>query len=568
MLLALVLLLQPALSEAREQGRVEGDRSVEALGADDLEVRRRAERELLDRGPSALPELLDALRHPDPEVRGRAFSLLEEMKPIDWVMEHLDHPLALDLFHACHRSHLSPNWQATLRSFMDRMNRGKGSFRDLELSARSCFPCLRVGRFQREDAEAPGFRRERIAFDLNEGGIIVGYPEDLNPSKPCCRVLLERILKDPQDRQAACLLADVIPLAKIPVLVRALGRPDAVGRAAFPLLLYLYAKSGVFPDARFLDRLEREMTDADWNLLCPASVIGHGHPKLFAPTLRRCYSSPNRWTRYLAASLAHRRQDFSFYSPGLFDVMREGPVELRSEALFAAFAIAPREEMDFKAMVGASLALVDDLDEPWEIYSMGFSHLQREAAVREFRELPDPKLGLELVRILPGERAFALAVLDVFTDSAVVDAFCAEADREPSGRYLELLALQAGRGERRPVDVIRSFVSRLDESGGLEAARQYAALAGHDSLEFFEDLLRDERPTIRRRALEGLWKLNTRNPGWTMWFAAIVEIVTRAVEAEEDPETLAFAREKLQELTGYRRLTLPREPMIRGRAFG
>lgn len=521
--------------------------ATERLGADEADLRAGAEREILERGIEAVPELVRALRHADPEVRARSGDLLVRLRPVDWIVNHLDDPVAQGLFHACHKLHLRDRWEHVLFRFLEANAPGETPLPRLEESAASSRIVLwRQGSLRRADLPL-----DRIRLVMNEGAIVAGAPSELDSSKPFCRLLLERLLEDPRDARAACLLADAIPADMLPALSRALDRRDRIGELATRVFLFVHAKNPMLdPEERLIERLSPLVTGADRNLVSPLSAIAVKHPHAFEEALRLAYRSPSRWSRYLAAAVANRTQDPCLYDPGLFEAMREPVPELQRQALFASFGIAPRDELDFDAMLEAALALEDDLDED----VLDGSARERGAAVSRFREILDADLGLALVRMLPRERRFALAILDtpeLIEHDRVAEAFSAEAERVPSPDYLQLLLRYAARGRRsRPVDALKAGFERLDEPGGVEAAVCLAGALGEEGLPFFEAALQDGRPTIRRRALEGLRAVNLHLRPGTPGFALIAEIVIRAAEAETEAQTSELAAAVLQLLEG------------------
>ena len=76
----MIFILLGLLLSQEDPGRAEIDRLIRNLGHDSIEVRAEADRKLYDFGDGARPHLEPALRELDPEIRGRAGSLLFRLK--------------------------------------------------------------------------------------------------------------------------------------------------------------------------------------------------------------------------------------------------------------------------------------------------------------------------------------------------------------------------------------------------------------------------------------------------------------------------------------------------------
>lgn len=523
MLLALLLLVQ--------------NPAIERLGHEDIDVRAQADAELAARGADVMPDLLNASGHDDPEVRARVFALIARLRPLEWIVDHLDEPLARSVFHACHRRHLVENWEfRTERYLRDHLRTNKGFVRaaDLEASSRwSGQAILRIGEMRHPDAVIP---EGQIWVDPADGGIVV-HPACTPPAQPFCSLLLERLLRDPSDGHAASLLADLVDAPLAGALSRALERPDNFGRAAFEVLTLAAAKGHAWPaDERpYLAALERRLRNADWGVIARASAVAVRRPKTLAPLLRASYSSDNRWARYLAAAVAHATKELDLHDRRLFDLMREDQPVLQREALFAAFAISPRATMDFAAMVQAAIAQKD-----------------QKRAIKEFRKIPERRLGLELVRTLPSDHRLALAILDVFEDDEVIGAFCdaVQLDAGNALRYLPLLAKYADEGKReRPVLTLKACFEACDESDGTLVAKALAGILRTGAIDFFESHLACDFATIRRRAVEGLYRTGMHLSRNAPDHARLVRILSDFAAAEPDEETREYARTRLRFMT-------------------
>jgi hypothetical protein len=521
MLLGLLLLLQDPL--------------LERLADDDLEIRERTRAEIASRGGRAIPALLGALDHPESEIRASAARLLEEQSPLDWA-PFLDDPRALRLFLAGFGDPLVPDWENRALEFAHRALREPLPLsRFAEIARAQGHVVGVVGALRHADAEGATVtwhveNPEDIILRLQEGVFFVGYRPDLAKLKPLPRFLVERLLEEPGDPQAACVLADLVSEPMERGLLRAIERGDL---NALDLLTCAYAKR--VPerlDPRYVRGLRERLKTADWPFLAPASVVARAHAPAVAPVLREACASPSLWARYFGAAVANASKESALYDPALFALMREKEPDLQREALFAALALAPRAKMDFAAMVGAALAQPRD---------------RRWPAIEAFRKIPDPRLAVELTRVPGPHWDFAWLVLCAYDDDAVSDAVCEAAAGESDARLIPLLAHYAADGRRgRPIETLKSLVAAADDPAAFQAAASLAPLLREGALDFFRGYLAAETGTLRRRGVEGLFQAGLlAEPGSCLREAYISELRTLALR-ETEPESLSLAKSRLE----------------------
>ena len=529
--MTLVLVVAVALSLSQAD-------PIEDLGSPDLDVREAAASALLWKRYEAVPQLLDALAHSDLEVRSRAKELLIRIGPRRWIGKYLRHPWGLQFFHHTHRDHLNLQGVTFLASVLETPHGY-----DFNLDSRSDtaagtgFVVFRAGALSRVDPGHLGFKggvvtwkipgQRPLAVELNEGAVLVAYEGEL-PNQPLCTLLWERVLEDPQDPQAACLLADVLDPELAPVLRSWLAGDDAWARAAVAILSNHWAKYGKFdPSPDYFRHLQPALESARWGLAAPVAVLAAKHPEAFVPILKAGFASRNRWFQYLSLGVARVTGRGDLYDPAIEGFLASPMPDLQRESVFASLAVTPKESLPAKKIVDAALG-----------YS--YPSMFHEA----FRSRKDVRLGVELAKNMEKSIDLVLLVMDVYADSdEVVDAFCAALPQEIneyySHRAIDLLkGFAEGNKRAKPRSALAGFLRNPEAVIADRALRYLVDVARREALPEIRALLSSCEREHRRRGIEGLYAIWLLEKDQSESCAEVIRLMDLAQGEQETAEDL------------------------------
>lgn len=523
---------------------------IEALGALDPGTRDGASKALVEQGTDAVPELLGALDHPDREVASRVRDLLKKIGPARWLPKVLRHPRALDFFHDAHPVLLKRDGVDRVSGFLEH-DQGFAISLDSrrDRAASVGFVVFRAGALGAGDPENLVYTGNKIhgvpdkrpvEVTMNEGAVVAAFKGEM-PARPFCALLWERILKDPHDPQAGCLLADVLDPSLVPVLQSFLKAEDAWSGAALSILSNYWAKTGTFdPSPEYFARLEAAVDTMRWGLAAPVAILATRHPDRFAALMKRGFASRNKWYQYLALGSTRVLARSDLYDPSIVGFLKSPLFDLHREAVCAILAAAPKEALPVREVVESVLA-----------------QKHPEEFVYAFRARLDPRLGLELAKNLDRSLRLSLYVMDVYrSDDAVVAAFCeglpASLRRYEAEQVLDLLKRFADGTDRLPPrKALARFLRDPDAETADIALRNLALVAAQHALPDFRALLQTEDRELRRRGVEGVYAVWLTAPARSESRpAAIAAIEAFLAGAEKDAGLKNLARTYARAMKG------------------
>lgn len=541
--------------------------AIERLGVPTPEERDRASDEILSQGIALVPALLAALDHQDPEIRGRVPGLLNSLGPSKWLPSHFNHPRALDFFHGAHRDILNEAGQSQLL----KLTQLGGTTSTFHLDPRDDTLALfgivlfRVGDLRKVRGEDLGFtggnvvsrepENRPIRIQVIEGAIVAGFAGELC-DEPLCRQLWRKILEDPADPQAACLLADLIDPAFEAMLILLMEKDDPMGAAAFEILTHYWAKTKTFnPTPKYFERLQKRLPTARWELIGPLAVLATKHTDRFLPVLQAGWQSSNRWWSYLALGTARVTSRREIYDRTMLDFLGSPLHDLQREAVLATLAVAPAAELPPEAVVRAAIR-----------------YNPPETFIQAFRSRKDERLGVELALQVPTHLGLPLHVLDLYADSSDVAAAFTAALPESvhwyyAHRVVDLLGKFSVGGHYRTVhSALRRFLRHEDAAAADRALRLHVAGGRADAVPEIEGLLRSTLSEFRRRGVEGVYALWLLSENDTALRGLLRDLLAPFVQREKDEDVARVAQRYHGVMTGKRDPVAPdeRKPKLFG----
>ena len=541
----LYLLLVPPLQED------DIPKLVDALRHPNIEVRERAVNRLIARGEEVCPRLLPYLADEDIDVRvavrqvflktGATGLLLEAVLGRDGDVSEE----AANLIHRLHAKHLPRKWEDKFDLVLARAPRRPVSFRQLQEDLLSAGIPLLVWPAE-TPLPAPRDRHqgtykeilEKFAFangwrhHASESGIVI-YPESKaaeGGKLTLCHALIALLESEPAPSPLSILFADLGTKQLDEALIRRVEATEGFWRHARDILIYSEAKYRILsrPTPGALVVMEERLLHKSWPVRAAAAQALIDLKRL--PAKKLLHEDPR--VRYLSATIADRSRT---HAPALNRLLKDRYRDIRTRALFASLHAAESADVDFDAVLEATDTAAGS---------------DRIGAIKRLRELGSvERLGLAVVRRLDSKgKDLGFELIDVFKQNSVLKGVCETAKGEKEEKYQEKYLPLLGRSlasqaKTRVIEVLIVYFALPSQRVGGAASDLLVGLRVDEVRQTFEDNLSHALPGVRRRSVDAYYRWAMKRYGDDKEENdAIARVLEHRASEERDPEIKALAR--------------------------